>query len=172
MSVKRQRNYCPRGSHTKLGPGTDSPRATRGLTDEAKELVREILLQNPGVAPHVVFTHLSTVLPGRVPLETQVQGYLKRWRAKNKDDSMEPVIDICARSMFELVEYVDQTGEKLLVFCDSRLEEGRRVPDLGDATDESPFRFGLTCFALLANYINVQQDPRYSMLTAHITWSR
>ncbi|KAF1782410.1 hypothetical protein GQ600_7799 [Phytophthora cactorum] len=85
---------------------------------------------------------------------------MKRWRQKHRDDSMQPVIDICAKSMFELIPNMGEFGDKLIVFCDSRRDEGRLIPDIGDASDESPFRMGLTCTSLLEAYINIQQDPR------------
>lgn len=62
---------------------------------------------------------------------------------------MQPVIGICAESMFELVRNVAQTGDDLFVFCDSQVDDGSLVPDIGNASDDSPLRLGLTSYSLL-----------------------
>ncbi|POM69851.1 Hypothetical protein PHPALM_13827 [Phytophthora palmivora] len=97
---------------------------------------------------------------GPPPLESQVQGYMKRWRAKNRDDSMELVIGICAQPMFELVPNVDQSGGNLLVFCDSTWHNNKLIPNIGNTSDSSPFRMELTSYTLLEQYVTIQQDPR------------
>ncbi|OWY97251.1 hypothetical protein PHMEG_00032271 [Phytophthora megakarya] len=125
-----------------------------------KEFVQAEIGMNSSVTPHVIFTRLCATMQGTPPLESQVQGYMKRWRAKNRDDSMQPVIDVCSRSMFELQQNPAQLIDELLVFCDSTYENGNLVPDIGDASDELPFRMGLTCYSLLHAYTTVQNDPR------------
>ncbi|OWZ15301.1 hypothetical protein PHMEG_00011085 [Phytophthora megakarya] len=147
------------GQHAMLDGSEGSPRAAK-MTAEMKAFVEHEISMNSSVTPHVVFTRLCTVLQGQPPLESQVQGYIKRWRAKNRDDSMQPVIDICKQSMFELNRASSNSGDELLVFCDSDFENGSFVPALGNGSDGSPFRLGLTCFSLLEAYITVQEDPR------------
>lgn len=132
------------GQHAMLDESESSPRVPK-LTAAMKIFIQNEINMHSGVTPHVVFTRLCSVLDGSPPLETQVQGYMKRWRAKRRDDSMQPVIEICARSMFELKRDPAQDRDGLLVFCDSFWENGTLVPNLGDASDELPFRMGLTC---------------------------
>ncbi|OWZ06013.1 hypothetical protein PHMEG_00021789, partial [Phytophthora megakarya] len=131
------------GQHVMLDELVASPRVKK-LTARMKEFVQAEIGMNSSVTPHVVFTRLCATMQGTPPLESQVQGYMKRWRAKNRDDSMQPVIDVCSRSMFELQQNPAQLIDELLVFCDSTYENGNLVPDIGDAFDELPYRMGLT----------------------------
>jgi hypothetical protein len=156
------------GNHEMRDDNAASPREPM-MTTAMKAFVGNSLSSNSSSTSHVLFTGICTkvqegVFSGVPPLEKQVQGYVKRWRAKNRDDSMQPVIDICSSSMFELVQDIAQTGDDLIVLCDSHHENGSLVPDIGDASDESPFRMGLTSYSLLEAYINVQQDPRCSTI--------
>ncbi|ETP03393.1 hypothetical protein F441_19638 [Phytophthora nicotianae CJ01A1] len=142
-----------------LDAGKSSPRVAK-LTAEMKVFVQNEITMYSGVTPYLVFTRLCSQLRGPPPLETQVQGYMKRWRAKHRDDLMLPVVEICARSKFELSHQPAQDRYGLLVFCDSIYENVNFVPNIGNASDESPFRMGLTCYSLLEAYATVQEDPR------------
>ncbi|ETM33859.1 hypothetical protein L914_18947 [Phytophthora nicotianae] len=122
-----------------LDAGESSPRVAK-LAAEMKVFVQNEITMYSGVTPHVVFTRLCPQLRGPPPLETQVQRYMKRWRAKHRDDCMLPVVEICARSMFELSHQPAQDRHGLLVYCDSIYENGNLVPNIGNASDESPFR--------------------------------
>ncbi|KAF1778113.1 hypothetical protein GQ600_21914 [Phytophthora cactorum] len=104
-----------------------------------KVLVHEEINRNYAVATHVVLSRICTALPDK-PFESQVQGYMKLW-VKNIEMTQCSWLSIFAPSRCE-------SGDKLLVFCDSRRDEGRLIPDIGDASDESPFRMGLTCTSL------------------------
>ncbi|OWZ07194.1 hypothetical protein PHMEG_00020443, partial [Phytophthora megakarya] len=123
-----------------------SPRTAKGLTSEMKTIVHDALQQNTGIAPHVVFGRICSKIAGPPPLESQVQGYMRRWRDKNRDDSMAPVIEICSESMFERVQTIEQSGGALLVFCDPKWENNQYEPKIGDASDCSPFRIGQTSY--------------------------
>ncbi|ETN14522.1 hypothetical protein PPTG_07560 [Phytophthora nicotianae INRA-310] len=142
-----------------LDAGESSPRVAK-LTAEMKVFVQNEITMYSGVTPYLVFTRLCSQLRGPPPLETQVQGYMKRWRAKHRDDSTLPVVEICARSKFELSHQPAQDRYGLLVFCDSIYENVNLVPNIGNASDESPFRMGLTCYSLLEAYATVLEDPR------------
>ncbi|OWZ17642.1 hypothetical protein PHMEG_0008383, partial [Phytophthora megakarya] len=104
-----------------------SPQPAKGLPSEMKTVVHDTLQQNIVIAPHVVFDRICSKIAGPPPLESQVKGYMRRWRDRNRDDSMDP-------------------------------------PSIGDASDSSPFRIGLTSYWLLEQYIAVQRDPRYTTI--------
>ncbi|OWZ18347.1 hypothetical protein PHMEG_0007582 [Phytophthora megakarya] len=119
---------------------------------------------------HTLFTEIavkvkSKEMQGPSPKKDQVQGFIKRWRNKNRDDSMRPVGKMCAQFMFELTENITQTGDDLIVFCDSRRENRQLVPDLGDETDEYPFRMDLTSSSLI-EFNKILDVPQFSTLIA------
>ncbi|KAG6944305.1 hypothetical protein JG687_00017943 [Phytophthora cactorum] len=73
---------------------------------------------------------------------------------------MKPIIDLCARTKYDAADNVAQSGDNLLIMCDSKCHNNAVVPNLGTGSASSPCRIGLTCITLLDKYITIQQDPR------------
>ncbi|OWZ16470.1 hypothetical protein PHMEG_0009740 [Phytophthora megakarya] len=114
------------------------------MTSAMKMYVQERLNSNRSITAHILFTEFAVKvktkeMQGPAPKKDQVRGFFKRWREKDRDDSMQPV---------------EEMGAQFI------RENGQIVPDLGDASDEYPFRMALTSFSLLEAYTEVQQDPR------------
>ncbi|GMF19142.1 unnamed protein product [Phytophthora fragariaefolia] len=135
------------GDHGMLEDAT-SPREQK-MTAEMNEFVSNTLSSNSPITSQVLFTVILTKLNecafcGGPPLEKQVQGFVKWWRRKHRDDYMQPVIDNCSSSIFALVQDVTRPGDDSIVFCDSKDKNGYLVPDIGEASYDAPFRMGLT----------------------------
>ncbi|KAF1772437.1 MULE transposase domain [Phytophthora cactorum] len=77
---------------------------------------------------------------------------------------MKPIIDLCARTKYDAADNVAQSGDNLLIMCDSKCHNNAVVPNLGTGSASSPCRIGLTCITLLDKYITIQQDPRCTTL--------
>ncbi|OWZ21455.1 hypothetical protein PHMEG_0003992 [Phytophthora megakarya] len=101
-----------------------SPKKPR-LTTQMKTCLDEKLSENAALKPEDLFSLLASKvqrgqMEGPKPTKSQVQGYIKRWRSVNKQNFMQPVIDICSQSMYDTLENIDETGDNLIVFCDSK----------------------------------------------------
>ncbi|KAG6946422.1 hypothetical protein JG687_00016715 [Phytophthora cactorum] len=70
---------------------------------------------------------------------------------------MKPIIDLCARTMYDAAGNVTSSSDNVLIMCDTKYQDNALVPNLGTSSASSPFRIGLTCFTLLDKYITIQQ---------------
>ncbi|OWZ14000.1 hypothetical protein PHMEG_00012593 [Phytophthora megakarya] len=64
--------------------------------------------------------------------------------------------------MYGALENIDETGDNLIVFCDSKLVDSRLIRDIGNGDESSPFLIGLTSFSLLNSYASLQENDRIS----------
>ncbi|EGZ07635.1 hypothetical protein PHYSODRAFT_348256 [Phytophthora sojae] len=104
-----------------------SPVSTK-LSTAMKEYLNAKLEETPSMVAQLAFSFLSREvrerrIAGSAPDLEKVQNNVKSWRAKNKPDSMAPVMEICIRSMYER-EDLSRAPVDLLVFCDSKDEHG------------------------------------------------
>ncbi|OWZ07166.1 hypothetical protein PHMEG_00020473, partial [Phytophthora megakarya] len=65
---------------------------------------------------------------------------------------------------YDTLENIEETGDNLIVFCDSKLVDNRLIPDIGNGDESSPFRIGLTSFSLLNSYASLQDNDRISTI--------
>ncbi|POM77736.1 Hypothetical protein PHPALM_4831 [Phytophthora palmivora] len=153
MSECQESNYTTvvqEGEHTMQKDAITSPRIIRGLADAMKAIVHNALERNYGVAPHI--------------FAKQYQNN-PHWSLRFKGISKGGVAKTEMIQWIQLLKFVKRPCSnwyviQIVVLCDSRREGSRLVPDIGDASDASSFRMGLTCYSLLETYMNVQQDPR------------
>ncbi|KAF1777828.1 hypothetical protein GQ600_26945 [Phytophthora cactorum] len=81
---------------------------------------------------------------------------------------MKPIIDLCARTMYDAAGNVTPSSDNVLIMCDTKYQDNALVPNLGTSSASSPFRIGLTCFTLLDKYITIQQGLGILMCWFHV----
>ncbi|OWZ06092.1 hypothetical protein PHMEG_00021704 [Phytophthora megakarya] len=157
----RYKNYCSQastlicvyqeGEHSAELDGSSSPRQL-AMTPAMKMYVQVRLSSNRSITAHILFMEIAVTVKSKeiqkpASQKDKVRGLVNRWRDKPRDDSMRPVEEMCAQFMVELTENITQTGDDMIVFCDSRRSNGQLVPELGDASYECPFCMALTSFS-------------------------
>ncbi|KAE9286861.1 hypothetical protein PF008_g26561 [Phytophthora fragariae] len=130
-----------------------SPPSSPKLTDAMKNYVEAKLEDAPSMVAQLAYSFLCREINAeriscQAPKLEKVQNFVKKWRTKNKPDSMEPVLEICRQRMYDGGD-AERTSESLLVFCDTEVVDGVVEPSLGAGSKANPFRIGLTCMALL-----------------------
>ncbi|POM66822.1 Hypothetical protein PHPALM_17253 [Phytophthora palmivora] len=134
-----------------------------------RTFIEERLGEDALIKPLELFAWLvkkvdNGVFRGPPPKVSQVQAYVKRLRKNNKRDAMKPVLERCARHMYDISDNIALAGDRLVILCDVKHETDMLVPNLGTGSSHSPFRIGLTCFTLLDDYVSIQRDPRCTTL--------
>ncbi|KAF1794520.1 MULE transposase domain [Phytophthora cactorum] len=153
------------GVHMMLESAIESPQEPH-LSEEMILYADTKLSEDSTIFPLVLFAFICEkvndgVFCGPPPTQEHVQSYTKRWRAKHRDDTVQPVVEFCAQAMYSSELTEDRTTSDHLIFCDIVEEDGLKVPFVGDGSDSQPMRVGITCYSLLEAYIAVQRisDP-------------
>ncbi|OWY99659.1 hypothetical protein PHMEG_00029307 [Phytophthora megakarya] len=147
------------GIHTMLDSSIKSP-CKPHLSNEMKQFVDAKLCEDSTIYPFVLFSFIcekvkDAVFRGPEPTQEQVQSYIKRWKQKNRDDSIQPVIDFCRSFMYDTPTNQFRDSGDLLIFC-----------DVEDDPDNEGCYFPVIVYSKTIYESSVtRQQQLYSMLT-------
>lgn len=135
-----------------------------GLTEEMKNYIVRQLTDVPTTISYRLYSAIASKVKhgemrGPPPRRHHVDNFVRGWKRSNPADEIARVLEMCNQYLYDQVGMDAQDPTATVILCDSVVKDGGRIASVGNGSESTPFRVGITCYKLLHDYVNVQLSP-------------